>query len=416
MKQFFLYLLLVFAISTDAQDIIGNSIVLGHTDTVQSKILNEKRSIWIHLPAGANNPGNAGMRYPVVYVLDGSDHFASVSGIIQYLSEANGNMICPDMIVVGINNTDRTRDLTPTNGKVDFENKPTTDFKTSGGGEAFTAFIEKELMPYIESKYPAAPFRMLVGHSLGGLTAVNILINHTALFNTFIIVDPSMWWDHYRLLKQAHEVLKSKDFTGKSVFLGIANTMPVGDDTAHAHRDTSSKTNHIRSILNLVDEFKSNPGNGLIFSYKYYNDDSHNSAPLITEYDALRFLFGFYRLPPNIEALLFDKNDKSDVGAILEQHYANVSKRMGYRLPPSESILDAMGHDYLGVNWPVKALSVFNLNAKLYPNSPVVYASLGEYYNLNKDKQKAIDYYKKSLSIKNDAAVKAALDKIINQK
>ncbi|MCR8556446.1 hypothetical protein KXD93_02270 [Mucilaginibacter sp. BJC16-A38] len=416
MKQAFLYLLLILTMSANAQDIIGGAIVLGHTDSIQSKILNEKRIIWVRLPAGANKPGNAAMRYPVVYVLDGSEHFASVSGIIQYLSEANGNMVCPDMIVVGINNTDRTRDLTPTIGKVDFENKPTTDFKTSGGGEAFTAFIEKELMPYIESKYPAAPFRMLIGHSFGGLTAVNILINHTELFNAYTIVDPSMWWDQYKLLKQANEVLRNKNFAGKSVFMGIANTMPAGDDTAHAHRDTSSQTNHIRSILNLADEFKRNPGNGLIFSYKYYNEDNHNSSPLITEYDAFRFLFSFYKLPAKTEALLFDKNDKSDVAAIIEAHYTDVSKRMGYRLLPPESILNAMGHDYLEINWANKALSVFNLNAKFYPDSPAVYTALGEYYSANKDKQKAIECYKKSLSLKDDPAVKAKLDKITTQK
>src|ERR1700712_4345206 len=140
MKKVLLLLFFIVSQSAFAQDIVGNTIVLGHTDSVQSKILNEKRTIWVHLPAGAANKNNT-PRYPVVYVLDGSEHFASVAGIIQYLSEANGNMFCPDMIVVGINNTDRTRDLTPTYGAFDYENKPTNSFKTSGGGEKFTAFI-----------------------------------------------------------------------------------------------------------------------------------------------------------------------------------------------------------------------------------------------------------------------------------
>jgi predicted alpha/beta superfamily hydrolase len=112
MKRLFLFLFCLTSIAAYAQDVVGNAILLGHTDSIRSIILNEKRTFWVRLPAGANNPNNAGLRYPVVYVLDGSEHFASVSGIIQYLSEANGNMICPDMIVVGINNTDRTRDLT----------------------------------------------------------------------------------------------------------------------------------------------------------------------------------------------------------------------------------------------------------------------------------------------------------------
>lgn len=413
MKQFFLSVLLVLSIAANSQDIKGTSIILGHTDSIQSKILNEKRSIWVRLPAGAEK---SNMRYPVAYVLDGSEHFASFSGLIQYLSEANGNMVCPDMIVVGINNTDRTRDLTPTNGTTDYENKPTTSFKTSGGGEHFTAFLEKELMPYIESKYPVAPFRMLVGHSFGGLTAVNILIHHTDLFKAYIIVDPSMWWDSYKLLNQAHDVLKTKNFSGKYVFMGIANTMPPGDDTAHAHRDTSKKTNHIRSILKLADEFKRNADNGMKFGYKYYSEDNHNSSPLITEYDGLRFLFSYYKIPAETEDALFDANRKFDVAAGITAHYDDVSKNMGYTVIPSEAILDGIGHDYLEFNMHNRALDIFTLNAKYYPKSAGVYASIGDYYAVEKNKAKAVEFYNKSLAIKADPAVKGRLDKIQQQK
>lgn len=409
-KALFLFLFL-FIQSVHAQDIVGNSIVLGHTDSINSKILNEKRTVWVHLPAGAASK-NSTSRYPVVYVLDGPEHFASVSGIIQYLSEANGNMFCPDMIVVGITNTDRTRDLTPTFGAFDYENKPSNSFKTSGGGEKFTAFIEKELMPYIDAKYPTAPFRTLVGHSFGGLTAVNILINHTELFNAYTIVDPSMWWDRYKLLKQAHEMLKQKKFADKYVFMGIANTMPAGDDTLHAHHDTSAKTNHIRSILNLADEFKANPENGLTFGYKYYNDDNHNSSPLITEYDAFRFLFSFYKLPKETDDALFDANTKIEVGAVIEDHYSDVSKRLGYTVLPPEPVLDAMGHDYLEVNLPGRALAVFTLNVKYYPGDAGTYAAIGDYYSAGKNKAKAAEFYNKSLTINENKVTRDKLNKL----
>ncbi|MEO6978544.1 MAG: alpha/beta hydrolase-fold protein [Mucilaginibacter sp.] len=411
MKQALLLFFFIVTQSAYAQDIVGTAVVMGHTDSIQSKILSEKRTIWVHLPAGAAGKNNTS-RYPVVYVLDGPEHFASVSGIIQYLSEANGNMFCPDMIVVGINNTDRTRDLTPTYGAFDYENKPTSSYKTSGGGEKFTAFIEKELMPYIEGKYPTAPFRMLVGHSFGGLAAVNILLNHTELFNAYTIVDPSMWWDRCKLLKQAHDVLKRKSFAGKYVFMGIANTMPAGDDTLHAHHDTSAKTNHIRAILNLADELKENPGNGLTFNYKFYNADNHSSSPLITEYDAFRFLFNYYKLPKETDDALFDANAKIDVAAVIEDHYSDVSKRMGYTVLPPETILDAVGHDYLKVNLPGRALAVFTLNAKYYPNNAAVNTAMGDYYTAQKNKTKAAEFYNKSLMIKKDQATRDKLSKL----
>ncbi|WP_428331168.1 alpha/beta hydrolase-fold protein [Mucilaginibacter sp.] len=415
MKPFLLILLLSIFSSVTAQDIKNGQIISGHTDTVQSKILGEKRAVWIHLPEGAGSPENA-MRYPVVYLLDGAEFFSPVTGMITYLSEKNGNMICPDMIVVGITNTDRTRDLTPTYGKLDFTDKPTDDFKTSGGGEKFTAFIEKELIPHIDSIYPAAPFRMLVGHSFGGLTAVNILINHTNLFNAYTIIDPSMWWDGKKLLKQAQEVLKQKDFSGRSVFLGIANTMPDDMDTLHVRHDTSGVNNHIRSILKLKDVFQQNTANGLKWDYKYYKDDNHNSSPLIAEYDGFRFLFDYYKLPNAIDAKLYDATAKIDVGAVLLAHYAAISKHMGYQVLPPQSILHDMGYNFMEINLPDRALAVFEMNIKYYPKSYLVYDSMGDYYDMKKDKEQAIMYYKKSIALKDNLETRNKLNKVSLQK
>src|SRR5258708_38716380 len=113
---------------------------------------------------------------------------------------------------------------------------------------------------------------------------MNMVDNHSGLFNAYIAIDPSMWWDKKKLLAQAHAVLHQKNFAGKSLFLGIANTMPLGMDTSHVRKDTSGMTEHIRAILTLTDILKSNPENGLSWSYRYYDGDSHGSVPLITEY------------------------------------------------------------------------------------------------------------------------------------
>ena len=95
----------------------------------------------------------------------------------------------PDIIVVGIPNTDRSIDLTPTH-VVD-----APDDSTSGGGENFISFIEKELMPFIDNKYPTEPYKILAGHSSGGLEVMQAFAHHTNLFNSYIAIDPSIWWD-----------------------------------------------------------------------------------------------------------------------------------------------------------------------------------------------------------------------------
>lgn len=91
-----------------------NTIVVGMKDHIFSDILQEEREIWVHLPESARNESNGTVKYPVLYLLDGTGHFYSVTGMIKQLSTTNGNTVSPEMIIVGIPNTDRTRDLTPT--------------------------------------------------------------------------------------------------------------------------------------------------------------------------------------------------------------------------------------------------------------------------------------------------------------
>ena len=134
-------LLVIFSLGSYAQT--DNKIVIGKIDSVYSTILKEQRKVWVYLPnmkAGMQNPGQ---RYPVVYLLDGDGHFESVVGMIQQLSQVNGNTIVPEMIIVGIPNTDRTRDLTPMHIISDPPMMDSNSSKNTGGAENFTAFVEK---------------------------------------------------------------------------------------------------------------------------------------------------------------------------------------------------------------------------------------------------------------------------------
>src|SRR4051794_10939598 len=158
-----------------------NKISVGTRETIHSTILNENRELWVYVPPSAA-AGNQS-RYPVMYLLDGPSFFYPVTSMAQYLSIV-GKM--PEMIIVGITNTDRARDFTPTHS-ISWSDgeQDTAALGSSGGGERFIAFIQNELMPHIDSIYKTAPYRMFVGHSLGGLTVINSLINHPALFNSY---------------------------------------------------------------------------------------------------------------------------------------------------------------------------------------------------------------------------------------
>jgi predicted alpha/beta superfamily hydrolase len=385
----------------------GGDITIGKIDSIHSHILNEKRNIWVHLPRDGNSPFFRSQRYPVVYLLDGDAHFPSVMGMIQQLTEVNGNTVFPEMILVGIPNTDRGRDLSPTHVKMTFYGD-SNGVRNSGGGENFTAFIEKELIPHIDSLYPTSSYRILIGHSLGGLMVINTLINHPHLFSAYLAIDPSMWWDDQRLLKQAETDLGREKFSGKTLWLAVANTMPAGMDTARVRKDTSNSTLHIRSILQLAAALKKNKSNGLRWSWKYYDGDSHGTVPLISEYDGLRYMFDYYNF--RFERALDNDFSADSATALFKDHYRLISQKMGYTVLPPEELVNMLGYTFLQRSQPGKSAAFFKMNTENYPKSANTFDSLGDLYSETGDREKAIQAYTQALSLSDNPDTRKKLE------
>jgi predicted alpha/beta superfamily hydrolase len=381
MKAYFIYLLLLISAFLGACSSVKtnpkeNRIVIGTIDSLYSNILNEERKIWVYTPATPDL--FAKQSFPVIYLLDGDAHFYSVMGLIQQLSEVNMNMVLPQMIVIGIPNTNRIRDLTPT--------KDSIEFKNSGGGEKFTSFIENELIPYVDSLYPTAPYRLLIGHSDGGLFCVNTLLNHTKLFNGYIAIDPGMSWDNMILLKQAKEQLAKSNFTGTSLFLSIAN---------QGYSDTDSLKDNA-AAFELAKYLDTNKENNLIYRWRYYKDDNHGSVPFISEYDGLRFILDFYN--PRLPYTKF-RDPSYDVDSFIVAHYNRVSSHMGYIVPPPEALMNWLGYLFIMEKQYDKAYSLFKINTDNYPTSANVFDSMGELLMLKGDTLAAIENYERSLKI-----------------
>lgn len=200
----------------------GKPFVLGVIETLQSEALGEKRTLNIYLPEGYN--ANDTVRYPVVYLLDGSadEDFIHVVGLYQFNSFPWINRV-PPSIIVGIANTDRKRDFTfPSNIP-----KYQKILPTSGGSAKFIAFIEKELQPYIEKKYKTNASKTIIGESLGGLLATEMLFHHTHLFNRYIIISPSLWWDNESLLNQKQKPLMAGFKEKTDIYIGAGKEGPV---------------------------------------------------------------------------------------------------------------------------------------------------------------------------------------------
>ncbi|WP_230679962.1 alpha/beta hydrolase [Pontibacter rufus] len=190
--------------------------ILGEIHELQSKVLGEKRTLNVYLPDGYNP--NDSIKYPVIYLLDGSadEDFVHIVGLVQYNSFEWINII-PKSIVVGIATVDRRRDFTfPTTIAADQKRYPTT-----GHSDKFISFLATELQPFIEKKFKTTQSKTLIGQSLGGLLATEILFKNPTLFNKYIIVSPSLWWDNGALLNKNSEILQVTFKQPTDIYIGV---------------------------------------------------------------------------------------------------------------------------------------------------------------------------------------------------
>lgn len=345
MKKILLSILLIIPMSVFAQDIIS----IGSKHAMFSKVLDEERPYWIYLPPNYDNNKFGKAHYPVIYLLDGDTNFSLTVGIHQSFTRGMYNTM-PECIIVGIPNTDRSRDLTPTKSSLIRDGKEM--FTKSGGGENFTMFLAEELMPLIDNQYRTNGYNILIGHSFGGLLGMNTLLHHTTLFNAYILLDPSFWWDNKLMYREAEETWSSKNFKGRSLYIAMA-------------RD-KDKDNDPQKHSNIIGQFCENilfsaPQNGIKGAWKYYENEDHGSILIPGIYDALRELFKGITLP--VKKL--PKHPE-----LIKIYYKQLSERLGHTFIPDEEMIDNIGNYVLSTGNIESALEIFEYNLQNYPDSP----------------------------------------------
>jgi predicted alpha/beta superfamily hydrolase len=321
---------------------------------IHSNVLNEDRPILVRLPAGAQ----AGkVKYPVLYMTDGDGHMEEVGGIIDFLV---GHNRCSPMILVGIPNTDRTRDLTPTRAD---EKGPDgamiQALPTSGGADRFLQFIQTELFPEIEKRYPTASYRIFAGHSFGGLLAIHTLITHTDMFNAYIAVSPSLQWDDQKTLHQAQQFFTKTKELHKTLFFSLGNEgntpNPMGEGF-----DQMQKL------------FTTSTPKGFLVRSARYPDEDHGSTTMLAHYAGLKTVFDGWVMP-------FDQKAGMPEGGLkgVEAHYRELTERFGFPVS-SEAAINQLGYNLMGNKKIEESLAAFQRNVELYPRSANVYDSLAD--------------------------------------
>lgn len=251
---------------SDFEIIASEKITIGDHIELKSSILNETRELNIYLPQGYSE--DLSKNYPVIYLLDGAlnEDFIHISGIVQFGAFSWINMI-PESIVVGVANVDRKRDFTfPSQIELDRQ-----EFPTAGKSEKFISFLQMELQPFVDKTYRTTSVKTIIGQSFGGLLATEILFKNPNMFDNYIIVSPSLWWDDESLLGLQPISYNSK----KSIYIAVGKEGEVMERTARE----------------LFEKLKYHKNENTNLSFDFFKDKTHGDALHIAVYNAFINIF-----------------------------------------------------------------------------------------------------------------------------
>ncbi|RKH57748.1 alpha/beta hydrolase-fold protein [Corallococcus aberystwythensis] len=349
-------------------------IVIGTRTTLTSKVLGEQRPLMIHLPEGYEAAPTE--RYPVLYVLDAETHFLHVAGMVEFLARTQH---LPEMIIIGVPNTDRTRDLTPPFSKaerVDDGRLLSEAAPTAGHADTFLRFFTEELAPYVEAHYRTQPYRILVGHSHGGLFAMHALTHKPESFNAYVAISPSLHWNSAELVRTAPGALTRLAGPGRALYL---------------HEDAEEAPN-VANLRTLTRELRKRKPANLTWRYdELPGQDDHASIPHIGTYEGLRFVFNGWKIPEKLQMT-------GDV-ARMEEHYAQLSKRVGYPVVPQERLFNGVGYRHLEGKRLPQAISAFERNITFHPDSGNAHDSLADALEAAGRLQEALTHRERAITL-----------------
>jgi predicted alpha/beta superfamily hydrolase len=348
------------------------SVVAGRAQTLWSSVLQEPRQLLISLPPDYQRSGKA---YPVVYLLDAEMQFTQAAGVLQFLGPFNERI--PETILIGVVNTDRSRDFVPAARNPAWRGEPMwSEAYEHSDADNFLKFFADELIPWVDARYRTAPYRILVGHSFGGVFNTHALIHRPELFQAHIAISPSLWYDGEALVARTEAGIRSVK-SPPALFLSWAD-----------HEDT------IRlSTEKLVQALSRKPPAGLHWTHRYYPGDDHMSTPHRALYDGLEWLFAGWRMP---------RREDDAAGPSLsevEAHYAALSRQYGFPVAPTVAALNAVAQDLATQGKAEQALELLRRSARENHYIALTHSVLGEALEKLGRREEALAAYEEALRV-----------------
>ncbi len=341
MNQFRFQILVAFAALVVIPQLLvagtdDDSISIGHVETFQSKVLGEKRTLEIRLPEGFEDSDQS---YPLVVVLDGGSMFRYTVACVEVLTPN----FFPEMVIVGLPNTDRGRDLDPT------ENEGKTTAK-------FMSFLESELVPYFQETYRAKGFRVLMGHSLAGLYTFHTMVSRPSLFDAAIATSPSITFPgSSEVINGDLERLDSSALSGRYLYLSAG-----GDEPEVLHQRVEDFKNRL-SVLE-ADAFACEAD--------VFEGEGH--FPMKGFYQGLRRAFREWG--PPTEWFFSGTLDE------LREHYRRAGERYKIDAIPPSDMMWSLRRRYERQGMADEYLAVTEYHVELYPDNVARYLVLADAY------------------------------------
>ncbi|MEJ0099143.1 MAG: alpha/beta hydrolase-fold protein [Pseudomonadota bacterium] len=329
--------------------------------------MSEDRGYFVHLPAGYELSAT---RYPLLVVLDGADNFQLASTTADLLADA-GRM--PPMIVVGIPNTNRNRDLIPPTRGDGGSSAPAS---SANGANRFLQFVSTELLPKLDTDYRTLPYRILVGHSNGGLFALHALVTAPGTFNGFILASPALGAQDKPLVGSVNAFLDQHRDLAASVYLASANESDLLSGT-------------LELSAGLQAQLARDPH--WSFAFQRYREETHGTVTLPGIYDGLKFIFNGWSIPDAF--VLYEQGGQ----AAIEKHYRDLSARFNMPVAVPAGMLLSPAFTLYRQKRTDEAERVILHTLELYPDFTSALLTAGRLYFDKGDKAKARDYLTKAL-------------------
>ena len=281
------------------------------------------------------------------------------------------------MIIVGIESLDRSRDLTPSRaGQGVYGGVGDTGIQQSGGAPKFLQFLEEELIPYVESNFRTHPYRLIEGHSFGGLFSTYALMEKPDIFDAYVIQAPALWWNTEEMTAKAKPFFKSNSNLDKTIYFGVGGG------------DGWGMRQELKRYVQVIQE---HPQKNLRFKHEEVGDEDHDTSRLLLNYYGLKYVFSDLIAPEELLSryshVAFLKGERK----LMDKYGPHARRPVSNYVDIAMKLLEKENH--LG------AIVVFERAVETYPKYIGLITNLAKLYEKTRQNDKAIDTYKLAIQI-----------------